>query len=252
VLWLPRWPGPGIGLSCRLGSLRGSSACGRLRDRASKVEDSVNPFNQLAVSYEGSGMTAAGNVHSVDFLIGRPVLSRATANMLGQTHDLLIDVARGEIAGLCVRLPDATLRLVDYKEIYSFGPDAVMINGDESAVPVEVSPLRVLPLAKINMMGVNVVTEGGRLLGQVANIYMHLAETLILLYEVRSSLLDKLLGHALFFPATQARAISADFARIVVADDTPERADHSLAALTARLFGPPREDPVVVVRTRGH
>ena len=197
-------------------------------------------------------MTSVGNVHSIDFLIGRPVVSRATANMLGQTHDLLIDAARGALAGLCVRLPDATLRLVDYGEIYSFGPDAVMINSDASAVPVEVSPLRALPLAKSNLVGVSVVTEGGRHLGQVANVYIHLAETLLLIYEVRSSLLDKLLGHALFFPATQARAISADFARIVVADDTPEKADHSLAALAARLFGPPREDPVVVVRTRGH
>jgi uncharacterized protein YrrD len=197
-------------------------------------------------------MTSAGNVHSIDFLIGRPVLSRATANMLGLTHDVLIDPAKGELAGLSVRLADATLRLVDYKEIYSFGPDAVMINDDASAVPVEVSPLKVLPLAKSNLTGVNVVTEGGRLLGQIANVYIHLAETLFLIYEVRSSLLDKLLGHALFFPASQARAISADFARIVVADDTPERADHSLAALAARLFGPPREDPVVVVRTRGH
>lgn len=197
-------------------------------------------------------MTSAGNVHSIDFLIGRPVLSRATANMLGQTYDVLIDPAKGELAGLCVRLPDATLRLVDYREIYSFGPDAVMINGDESAVPVEVSPLKVLPLAKINLTGINVVTEGGRLLGQVANVYIHLAETLLLIYEVRTSLLDKLLGHALFFPASQARAISADFARIVVADDTPERADHTLAALAARLFGPQREDPIVVVRTRGH
>lgn len=197
-------------------------------------------------------MTSAGNVHSVDFFIGRPVVSRATANKLGQTHDLLIDVTRGALAGLCVRLPDATLRLVDYGEIYSFGPDAVMINGDASAVPVGVSPLRILPLAKSNLLGVSVVTEGGRLLGQIANLYLHLAETLLLVYEVRASLLDKLLGHALFFPATQARAISADFARIVVSDDTPEKADHSLAALAARLFGPPREDPVVVVRTRGH
>ena len=47
-------------------------------------------------------MTSAGSVHSIDFLIGRPVLSRATANGLGQTHDLLVDPARGVLAGLCV------------------------------------------------------------------------------------------------------------------------------------------------------
>ena len=197
-------------------------------------------------------MTSAGSVHSIDFLIGRPVLSRATANRLGQTHDLLLDPARGVLAGLSVQMPDATLRLVDYAEVYSFGPDAVMINSDASAVPVQESPLRVLPLAKLNLTGANVVTEGGRLLGQIAHIYIRLAETLVLIYEVRASILDKLLGHALFFPASQARAVSADFRRIVVAEDTPATADHSLAALTARLFGPHREDPVVVVRTRGH
>jgi uncharacterized protein YrrD len=197
-------------------------------------------------------MTSAGSVHSIDFLIGRPVLARATANKLGQTHDLLVEPARGVLAGLSVQLPDATLRLVDYGEIYSFGPDAVMINADASAVPVQESPLKVLPLAKLNLTGANVVTEAGRLLGQIANVYIRLAETIVLIYEVRASLLDKLLGHALFFPASQGRAVSADFKRIVVAEDTPERADHSLAQLTARLFGPPREDPVVVVRTRGH
>ena len=197
-------------------------------------------------------MTSDGSVHSIDFLVGRPVLSRATANALGQTHDLLLDPVRAVLAGLCVLLPDATLRLVDYGEIYSFGPDAVMINSDASVVPVQESPLKVLPLAKLNLMGANVVTEGGRLLGQIAHIYIRLAESVVLIYEVRASLLDKLLGHALFFPPSQGRAVSADFKRIVVAEDTPEQADHSLAALAARLFGPPREDPVVVVRTRGH
>jgi uncharacterized protein YrrD len=197
-------------------------------------------------------MSAAGNVHSIDFLIGRAVLSRATGNKIGQTRDLIIDPARGELVGLVVQMPDESLRCVEYGEVYSFGPDAVMINADESAVPAQDSPLKALPLAKTNLVGVNVVTEGGKLLGQIANIYIHLAETLLLIYEVRSSLLDKLLGHALYFPASQGRAISVDFARIVVADDTAEKADGSLDALAARLFGPPREDPVVTVRSRGH
>src|SRR5215213_5704741 len=128
-------------------------------------------------------MTSADSVHSIDFLIGRPVLSRATANRLGQMHDLLLDPARGVLAGLSVQMPDATLRLVDYGEIYSFGPDAVMINGDASAIPVQESPLRVLPLAKLNLTGASVVTEGGRLLGQIAHVYIRLAETLVLIYE---------------------------------------------------------------------
>jgi uncharacterized protein YrrD len=198
-------------------------------------------------------MASTGNIHSIDILIGRAVLSRATANKLGQVHDLLVDVAKGVLAGIVVRMPDESLRLVDYNEIFSIGPDALMIKGDESAIPAQDSPLKVLPLARHNLIGVKVVTEGGKLVGQIANVYMRMVETLLLVYEVRSSILDKLLGHALFFPASQGRAISADLARIVVADDTAENADNALEALEARLFGPPKEeDTVVVVRSRGY
>lgn len=198
-------------------------------------------------------MAIVNDIHPIDVLAGKSVLSRATANKLGQTYDVLVDVAKGELAGVVARMPDESLRLIAYGEIYSLGADAVMINSDESAVPVQDSPLKTLPLAKHNLVGVSVVSENGKLLGHVANIYFHLAETLLLIYEVRSSLLDKLLGHALYFPATQGRAISGDFARIVVADDTGEKADNSLDALTTRLFGAPKEeDPVVIVRSRGH
>ncbi|MDQ3816961.1 MAG: PRC-barrel domain-containing protein [Acidobacteriota bacterium] len=198
-------------------------------------------------------MTTASNIHLVDTLIGRAVLSRATANKVGHIHDLIVDAAKGELAGLVVQIPDQSLRSVDYNGIYSFGPDAVMVNSDESAVPVQDSPLKALPLAKHNLIGVNVVTEGGKLLGQIANVYIRLAETLLLIYEVRSSILDKLLGHSLYFLATNARAISGDFARIVVSEDTTAIADRSLNALEARLFGPPKEeDPVVIVRSRGY
>jgi len=198
-------------------------------------------------------MASIGNINSVDTFIGRTVLARSTANKIGRLHDLIIDVAKGELAGISVQLPDETLRLVESRDIHGFGPDALMIAADESAIAVQDSQLKTLPLAKHNLIGSNVMTESGKLLGQVAHIYLRLSETVMLIYEVRSSILDKLLGHALFFPATQGRAISADYARIVVAEETEVNADHSLEALEARLFAPPKkEDPVVVVRSRGY
>ncbi|MBA3766377.1 MAG: PRC-barrel domain-containing protein, partial [Acidobacteria bacterium] len=198
-------------------------------------------------------MTSTGQINSIDILIGKSILSRSTANKLGQIHDLIVDPVKGELSGLAVQMPDASLRLVDYREIYSFGPDAVMINSDESAMPALDSPLKALPLAKNNLIGVKVITESGKLLGQIASVYIHLAETSLLVYEVRSSLLDKLLGHSLYFPASQGCALSEGDARLVVTDDTAEKADNTLDALEARLFGPPKEeDPLVIVRTRGH
>lgn len=198
-------------------------------------------------------MTSGDSVHPVDFLIGRTVLSRATANKIGQTHDLIVDPVKGRLGGLAVETPGAGLCLIACEDIYSFGPDAIMINGDESALAAEHSPLKALPLAKHNLIGAKVITEGGKVLGQIATIFIHLAEDLLFIYEVRSSLLDKLLRHTLFFPASLGRALSEDAARLVVADDTPEKSDHTLAELTARLFGPPKaEDPVVIIRSRGH
>lgn len=179
-------------------------------------------------------------------------MSLATANKLGQVHDLIISPSKGDIVGLSLRLPDESLRLVDCRDIHSFGQDAVMIKEDESAITVQDSSLKALPLAKNNLRGVNVVTESGKLLGQIANVYIHLAGTILLIYEVRSSILDKLLGHALFFPASLGRAMSEDFARIVVAEDTSEKSYKSLAALDAGLFAPPREDPIITVRSRGY
>jgi uncharacterized protein YrrD len=199
-------------------------------------------------------MTSSGLVHPVDYLIGRTVLSRSTANKLGQTHDLIVDPAKGLLGGLALLTPGTVpLRLIAGSEIYSFGPDAVMVNTDESAVPFAESPLKTMPLAKHNLTGAKVITEGGKILGQIAHIYIHLAEDSLFIYEVRSSLLDKLLGHTLYFPASFGRALSEDGARLVVSDDTAEKADHTLDQLATRMFGPPKEaDPVVVVRSRVH
>jgi uncharacterized protein YrrD len=198
-------------------------------------------------------MAAVGNINSIDILIGMTVLSRATANKLGRIHDLIVDPVKGELAGLSVQMADESLRLVDGQEIFSFGPDAVMVNSDESAVPVQDSPLKASPLAKGNLIGVKVVTDGGKVLGQITNIYIHLAETSLFLYEVRSSLLDKLLGHMLFFPASWGIALSEDATRLVVSNDAADKAHNDLAALASRLFGPPEEQgPMVVVRSRDH
>ena len=198
-------------------------------------------------------MTSTGQIKSIAVLMGKSILSRSTANKLGQIYDLIVDPVKGELGGLAVQMPDTSLRLIDYGEIFSFGPDAVMISSDDAAVPVQESSLKTLPLAKTNLMGARVITESGKLLGQIATIYIHLAETSPLFYEVRSSLLDKLLGHSLYFPASQGCALSEGDARLVVTDDTAEIANHTLSALETRLFGPPKEaDPLVVVRTRGH
>src|SRR6185503_1438 len=135
-------------------------------------------------------------------------------------------------------------------EIHSIGPDAVMIESDQSLVPPDQSPLKTFPFAKNGLIGVKVITEDGKLLGEIANVYVHLDQAKSLfIYEVRSSILDKLLGHALYFPASFGCAFADDASRLVVSNDT-ERADRKLETIASRLFSPSGSyNPQVSVRS---
>ena len=175
-------------------------------------------------------------IHGIDVLIGRAVVSVETANKLGQVHDLIVHPIKGEIVGLSVQLSDESHCLVSNEEIHSIGPDAVMVESDQSLVSPDQSSLKAFPFAKKNLIGAKVITEDGKLLGEIANVYVHLeATTSLFIYEVRSSILDKLLGHALYFPASFGCAFAEDSSRLIVSNDT-EKADRKLATIASRLF----------------
>ena len=176
------------------------------------------------------------NVQNIDALIGRPVLSLETANRLGQIHDVIVDPLSGSFAGFSIQRAEQSYALVEQREIHSIGPDAVMTNTDDSLIATDESPLKNLSLAKTQLIGVRVVTQHGQFMGNVSNIYIHLAETPAFIYEVRSSIFDKLLGHAFYFPASLASAFSDDRTALVVSDD-PDTMDRSLVAATRRLCG---------------
>lgn len=189
-------------------------------------------------------------VQHINDLIGRAVLSVETANKLGIVHDLVIDALEGQLAGLSVLTSDQREVLVTLREIHSIGPDAVMLESERSLVAAERSPIQTFPLAKNNLTGVKVISQGGELLGEIANIYIHLADTSLLIYEVRSSIVDKLLGHALYFPASSACAFSEGAERLIVSGDI-EKADRTLDAVTTRLCKPTDpETPEIIVRSR--
>ena len=181
-------------------------------------------------------MAESENIHAMGALIGVAVLSRSTGNTLGQIDDLIVDPIRGILLGLIVRTQDAGRKVLEYLDISSFGPDAVMANNDDSVKPLEDNQLAYQPLAKQSLRGAKVVTEGGKLLGLVANVFVHLAPPPLVVYEVRESLMDKLLGRELFMPASCGLALSDNAERIIVPDDTAVNAAHSLEALGQILF----------------
>src|SRR6266481_6612507 len=191
-------------------------------------------------------------IDGIDVLIGRAVLSVESANELGHVYDLVVHPTKGELAGLSVQISDQSQVLVSQDEIHSIGPDAVMVNSDQSLVAFDQSPIKAFPLARINLIGVEVITQDGKLLGEISNVYVHLGDASLFVYEVRSSLLDKLLGHALYFPASFGCAFADDASRLIVSNNT-EKADRKLNTIVSRLFEPSAPlTPQVVVRSHSH
>ncbi|MDQ6788452.1 MAG: PRC-barrel domain-containing protein [Acidobacteriota bacterium] len=174
------------------------------------------------------------NIVSIDALIGKTVLSRATGNTLGQVYDLYIDPVEGLLMGLTVQAPNGKMGGLDYKKVYSFGQDAVMANDDDSIVALDDGWVETHSHAKKHLLGIKIVTESGNLLGQVANIFVRLTPPPIAVYEVRESVLDKLLGRNLFIPASTGSALSSKAERIVVSNDAGANGASTLAEFVNR------------------
>jgi uncharacterized protein YrrD len=196
------------------------------------------------------------HVENIAKLIGRPVVSLETANTLGRVADLLADPLSGQLAGFCVQRLDQSYALASILDVEGIGPAAVMLEGDYSLVLVDASPLQTLPRARQNLIGVKVITDHGLRLGEISNLYLCIDQRPTFLYEVRSSLFDKLFGRAFYLTASLARAFSGDGTSLIVTAD-PEELDHSLTAALDRLWPARRitslhQTPVVRVEVRTH
>jgi len=178
------------------------------------------------------------NIVSIDALIGKTVLSRTTGNTLGQVYDLYIDPVEGLLMGLTIQAPNGKLGGLDYKKVFSFGQDAVMANDDESVVALDNEWVENHSHAKKHLLGIKIVTENGNLLGTVANIFVRLTPPPVAIYEVRESVLDKLLGRNMFIPASSGNALSNKAERIVVSSDATANAASSLSELVNRANQP--------------
>lgn len=130
-------------------------------------------------------------------LRGRAVVSLLEAKKVGSVMDVFFRPQMGEIAGFAVstggglaaHLPGGSgdKRLVNIADVKAIGQDAVTIR-DQSVLarPEQATELRDLPSAE-RVIGLKVVTEGGKLIGKVADIFIDPAARVVMNYRVRSS-----------------------------------------------------------------
>ena len=178
-------------------------------------------------------MSDLKDVSPISLLTGMTVLSLATGNKIGQILDLFIDPINGVLLVVTVLLSDGRRAGIMQDDIYNFGKDAVMARSEESIVPLENDALAHGRQA-IKLIGTNIITESGDVLGQITNIFVTLKPPPHILYEARQSILDKLLGREFFLPASVGYALSDDAARLVVPDVTPDIAASDLESLLSQ------------------
>ncbi|TAK32498.1 MAG: hypothetical protein EPO21_15105 [Chloroflexota bacterium] len=129
-------------------------------------------------------------------LRGRAVVSLQEAKKVGSVADVYFRPESGEIAGLSVstgglaaHLPGGAgdRKLVSESDVKAIGQDAVTIR-DQSVLsrPEQMAELRQLPSAD-RVIGLKVVTEGGKLVGKVADIFLDPTARRVVNYRVRSS-----------------------------------------------------------------
>jgi uncharacterized protein YrrD len=95
---------------------------------------------------------------------GRKLVSRATARDLGAVSHLLVDAGRRRIAAVVVGR-GRHARVVEWAQLSSFGPDAVMVADEASLRPPAGDRERAGAEGRLEMVGKRVLTERGNALG---------------------------------------------------------------------------------------
>lgn len=108
-------------------------------------------------------------------LLNLPVISLADGLVLGQVRDIIFDPPGGRIAGLLLR--EATLLtdalVVPLDKIRSLGRDAVTVPTRSSVQPsIRVRPVRRLLFSGVRLTGLHILTEGGRDLGAIEEVFI--------------------------------------------------------------------------------
>ncbi|PYS98324.1 MAG: hypothetical protein DMF63_16875 [Acidobacteria bacterium] len=183
------------------------------------------------------------HVYPISVLKGMSVVSLDSGNKLGQIADLFIDPINGVLLGITFSTPEGGIGRLSHADIYSFGRDAIMVRAGDSIEPWDDSNLQSGQQAG-KLIGTKIITESGDVLGQITNVFVTMRPPPQILYEIRNSIIDKLLGREFFLPASVGYALSDDATRLIVPDATTDIAVSDIAELVDREIEVRSYDPV--------
>ncbi len=167
---------------------------------------------------------------------GMAVLDSETGAKLGEVADVIVHPTEGRVLGITIKDTGGDVMALGVHEIL-IGADAVMAQGAatlEKWMPG--TNVAETALASGEVIGTNIVTEDGRLIGKVNDVYIS-TETPRTFYRVAGSALQRFLGGGFFIPGDLPHAISSDGIRMIVPADTEEQAASSIDEAITRPTG---------------
>jgi uncharacterized protein YrrD len=102
-------------------------------------------------------------------VVGRKVISRASAQELGAVRHLLVDVERRAVGTLIIG-KGKKARLVDWDHLSGFGPDAVMVIDEDSLRAPVTDRERLAVDGKLELVGKRTLSDAGNELGALDDI----------------------------------------------------------------------------------
>lgn len=154
-------------------------------------------------------------------LKGMTALRSETGDRMGEVSNAIVHPIEGRVMGLLIRTGEGQERALATRDFF-IGKDAVMATagarfleegrGDrlEGGVP-----------ALGEIVGTNVVTADGKLLGRVSEVHVSL-EAPRAVYRVTESTLQRFLGGGFYIAGDLPTAYSRDGVRLIVPEDTEE------------------------------
>ena len=100
---------------------------------------------------------------------GRPVLSRASAEHIGDVKHFIVDVEARQVSGITVG-KGKNSAILPWARITGFGPDAVMADTDDAVVPPASDMDKAAVAGKLQMLKQRVLSDHGFLQGSVSDV----------------------------------------------------------------------------------
>jgi uncharacterized protein YrrD len=103
---------------------------------------------------------------------GRKVVSRTTAETLGELRHMVVDTSRRHVAAIVVNKGKGKRHafLVDWEHVSGFGPDAVMVESEDTLRPPTDDQEQAAADGKLELVGKRALSEKGNEHGPIADV----------------------------------------------------------------------------------